>query len=257
MHNTKHWNYDDIKFIEFYGLRRSGNHAILAWLLKNLSSIESELENLIAPSPEIGFISKRCGDAYHLNDVGAGWSVRNPKYLAGLIDGYVSVGAKTIILSYEDYGPSASLFNKYPDEFYFLKRSKKITLIRDIVNVLASRYKASTSQIGKKVTFTINDSKIGSWVECATTTELKIKYEDWLVSKEYRDFICECLNITNRDLTDHVSSAGGGSSFSGTEKVNKDRLLNRSKEVDLPEEWKIHLSKAEVINARNALGYDQ
>jgi hypothetical protein len=255
MFNTKDWNYDGVRFIEFYGLRRSGNHAILAWLIKNLSTTDSELENLIAPTPELGFISKRCGDAYHLNDIGTGWSVSNPKYLAGLIDGYVSAGAKTIVLSYEDYGPDVSLLHTFPNEFHFLKDSKKIVLVRDIVNVLASRYKASTGPIGKLVAFDVNVNKINAWITGAISQEFKIKYEDWLISKEYRDSICEHLNITNRDLTDHVSSAGGGSSFSGMLKVNKDKLLNRSKEVDLPEDWNFYLKTVEVIRARKTAGY--
>lgn len=255
MFNTKNWNYRGVRFIEFYGLRRSGNHAILAWLLKNLSTFDANLENLIAPSPDVGFISKRCGDAYHINDVGAWWAVDNPKYLAGLIDAYVSLGAKTIILSYEDYGPDASLLNSFPDEFYFLQKSKKIVLLRDLLNVLSSRYAANKKPIGKRVTFEINDNKIKSWVFSATSSEFKIKYEDWLMSKEYRDNICKSLNILNRDLTNHVSSAGGGSSFSGLSPINKDRLLNRSKEINLPEEWKVYLDNIEVIRARKEMGY--
>lgn len=255
MYNSNHWNYNGIKFIEFYGLRRSGNHAIVAWLLKNLSTYDANIQNLIAPEPSIGFISKKCGDAYHLNDVGSSWSVNNPKYLAGLIDGYVSSGAKTIVLSYEDYGPDVGLLHTFPDEFYFLKNSKKIVLVRDIVNVLASRYKASIGPISKHIAFDINVNKINAWIKGAISKELKIKYEDWLISKEYRDSICEGLNIDNRDLTDHISSAGGGSSFSGIVNVNKHRLLNRSKEVDLPEDWNFYLKTVEVIRARKTIGY--
>ena len=100
MLNSEHWNYNGVEFIEFYGLRRSGNHAILAWLLKNLSNHDSEIETLIEPFPKLGFVSKRCGDVYHINDIGSSFWIGNPDYLAGLIDGYVSMGAKTIILSY-------------------------------------------------------------------------------------------------------------------------------------------------------------
>lgn len=252
---TKDWNYNGVNFIEFYGLRRSGNHAIIAWLMKNLSSYEAELETLIAPFPELGFISKRCGDVYHLNDVGSGWSVGNPEYLAGLIDAYVSMGAKTIVISYEDYSPEASLLHTFPGKFDFLKGAKKIALIRDLVNVISSRYKAQQKISPEKVSFGVNIDKVNYWIKTAIGSEFKIKYEDWLTSKEYRDQICKELQIPNRDITNHVSSAGGGSSFSGIFPVNKDRLLNRHKEVNLPKEWGFYLETIEVIRARKTAGY--
>ena len=116
-------------------------------------------------------------------------------------------------------------------------------------------YKASQKIGPDKVSFGIDVNKINSWIKTAIGSEFKIKYEDWLTSKEYRDQICKELQIPNRDLTTHVSNAGGGSSFSGTFLPNKDRLLNRHKEVDLPREWSFYLETVEVIRARKTAGY--
>lgn len=256
MYNTKDWNYENVNFIEFYGLRRSGNHAVIAWLMKNLNTSEDQnLEKLIAPMPEIGFISKKCGDVYHLNDVGSGWSTGNPNYLAGLIDAYVSEGAKTIIISYEDYDPTSSLVLAFPDQFNFLKKSKKIALVRDIPNLLSSRYKASIGPHKDSITFEMNINKINSWISSVKYKGLVIRYEDWLCHKEYRDNICFKLNISNKDYTHEVSSAGGGSSFNNETTLDKNKLLNRYSEIDLPKDWRFYLEAVEVIRARRFSGY--
>lgn len=263
MFNSSNWNYDGVQFIEFYGLRRSGNHAVLAWLMKNLDRNDSELQEVISPTPEIGFLVKRCGSVYHINDVGTGWATNNPAYIAGLIDGYVSSGAKTIILSYEDYEPQASLGLTFPSFFPFLKDALKIALVRDLPNVMASRHKKIEGIKAKGANpeewglLDMNVNKINAWIYCAIEEKsTKIRYEDWLTSKEYRDEFCKNLNIPNLDYTGHMSSAGGGSSFTGTEEVpNAEDLLNRWKSVDIPKEWKGYLDTPPVIRARRKAGY--
>lgn len=243
---------NDIKFIEVYGLRRSGNHAILSWLINNfnteaVSSVEPT--PLIAPVPELGFIAQYLGNVIHINDVGDAWALTQGNYLKGLIDAYVSIGIKTIILSYEDRPYTNSFFNM---GYSFLKESKKIIITRDIKNIIASRLKNS-----KNIGLAINRKLIDTWIENENSDNLKIRYESWLTSKEYRDSIALKLNTNNKDIIDLVSTAAGGSSFKdqSTGKIDKDKLLNRYKLVEFSREIEDLLNLPELVNKRNEIGY--
>jgi len=234
-------DYSKIEFIEVYGLRRSGNHAIIGWFLKNMSTnLVTNTESLVVPQPSIGFISQRCDDVYHINDVGGRWSVGSPKYVRGLIDAYISMGAKTIVLSYEDTTYQASLYGINKKLFYFLEDSKKIIIIRDLANTFASRLMASIKIFGEANfdkapnPFLITQLVVDKWAINEFFEGTKINYENWLTSKEYRDQISKDLNLVNRDITSEISNAGGGSSFKNT--LDKDNLLNRYKQVEFPKE---------------------
>lgn len=253
MFNTDAWNYKDVQFIEFYGLRRSGNHAILGWLIKNLSSSDSNIETLISPNPNIGFVSQRCGDVYHINDVFSSWAVNNPKYLAGLIDAYVSIGAKVIILSYEDRECNSGWINVQPQIFSFLKESKKIIAVRDISEIFASRYKSIRDKDLEEIGFNVNVEKVNAWILNILSSFIKIKFEDWLSSREYRDDVCRSLGIYNRDFTEHRSIAGGGSSFEDIPLSNQ--IKDRVNRIEIPSEWKRFLVEHSVTQARRKMGY--
>lgn len=240
----QNFNYSEINFIEFYGIRRGGNHAILGWLMHNLSSSPGNIGQLIAPFPEFGYISQSCGDVCQINDAGSVWSVKNPAYVRGLIDAYISMGFKTIIVSYEDCSHTASLLNIDREAYFMLENAKKITVNRNLKNILASRWKAS--QTPMRIAFEVTESVVSAWCKNLEFEGTKIIYENWLTSKEYRDAISEELGCPNLDHTNHVSNAGGGSSFSGIAPVNKDRLLTRSQEVELPEDWAAHLEDPRV-----------
>ena len=257
-----HLDLDPVKFYEFYGLRRSGNHAIIAWLMKNLNGEDCALETVIGEGNKESFFVKRCGDVYHINDVGSLWVTSNPSYVSGLVSEYISLGAKVIIFSYEDYEPQVSLALTFPSLFLFLENALKIALVRDLPNVMASRYKkiegikANGGGLENWKLLDININKINSWIYCVIEEKsIKIKYEDWLASKEYRDNFCKNLNIPNLDYTNHISIAGG-SSFTGTESVpNAKDLLNRWKDINIPKEWKHYLETPQVIRARRKAGY--
>jgi len=244
-------DYDNIKFIEVYGLRRSGNHAILTWLINNLNTEESnnyEPAYLIAPTPELGFISQYLGDVIHINDVGSNWALNNGKYLNGLIDAYVSIGMKTVILSYEDRPYNASFLNV---GYSFLKNSTKIVITRDIKSIFASRV------MGGHSFFNINKTILETWLKNENSDCTKIRYEDWLTSRSYRDDTSTNLGLQNIDITHIVSTAGGGSSFKDqtTGLIDKDKLLNRYKSFEFTKEVQDLLNSPEVIQKRKEIGY--
>jgi hypothetical protein len=246
-------DYSNIKFIEVYGLRRSGNHAIIAWLLHNLNESEDlNLHQLISPTPEEGFISQTIGNIIHLNDLASPWASQTGTYVRGLIDAYISIDKNIVLLSYEDVDYTFSLYEVGPS-YKFLKDSTKIVITRDILNIVSSRLKKN------KTGFKVNKTLFDRWLvnENISNNGTLIRFEDWLISKDYRDRIANILGLDNKDITDHVSNAGGGSSFKDQKsgKIDKNALLNRSNSIDIPKEIKDLLNSEEIILQRTKSGY--
>jgi len=106
------------RIIEFYGVRRSGIHAIIHWMESNLNAVN-----------RTGFF----------NDVDVWGRVAFIK----TIGSHRKRGYKTLLLGYEDCDANKSWF-KQPKE--------KVIIVRDIYNVFASRYKAfGRGYIGKRI----------------------------------------------------------------------------------------------------------
>ena len=238
LNTTRHT--DSVNFIEIYGLRRSGNHAIIAWLMHNLNSdgiAYDAPEPLIVPNPEWGFISQRLGDVYHINDALDKWATYNPGYIKGLVDAYSTIGAKTIIVSYEDTSFKSSLLDLYGQYYPFLKNTTKIVITRNILDIVASRVMRNRSLNRITSSFGVNKKIIETWIENESFTDTKIVFEQWCTSKEYRDSISRSLGLSNLDITSHVSPAGKGSSFLEPGQMpDKSKLLSRRKQVDIPQD---------------------
>jgi len=236
MFNTESWNYDGVEFIEFYGLRKSGNIEVIEWLMSNMSDSNLPVDVLIAPNPETGFMVSRCGNIYHLNDVGSLWGVGHPEYISGLIDAYVSMGAKKIIISYRDYDHNVSLTHTFPENstFHKLKGCRQIILLRDIVNLLPIRYAAQLNSNDLKL-FDIDINKINSWIVSAISENtIKIRHEDLKSSREYQTEICVTLGINN------------------TTKFNS---LESIDDIKVPKHWSDLLHELPVIRARRKAGF--
>ena len=235
-------NWDEIRIIEFYGIRRSGNHAILSWLMNNLNTDGSgpqDPEILIAPHPEVGFISQRVGNVYHLNDLASSWSWYSPKYIRGLMEAYASVGAKTIILSYEECSPYMSLATTYPELFPFMQdeNREKWAAIRNWDQVVASRCKATQDPNKKRIAFKVGDGIITSFLNTVYhPTAIKVHFDSWVKHKRYRDLVAWNSKLPNIDHTSHVSNAGGGPSFQGGD------VTKRTIEA-VPRDWRQALAK--------------
>lgn len=233
---TRHTN--SVNFIEVYGLRRSGNHAIIAWLMHNLNSDGIQYnapEPLIVPNPEWGFISQRLGDVYHINDAFDKWATAGPGYIKGLVDAYSTIGAKTIIISYEDKSFKSSLLDLYAKDYPFLKKTTKIVITRNILDIVASRIKRMRGANRIPSTFGVDKRTIETWIENESFTGTKIQFEQWCTSKEYRDSISQSIGLSNLDITSHVSTAGKGSSFLQPGQMpDKSKLLNRRAQVSIP-----------------------
>ena len=246
-------NWKKINVIEFYGMRRSGNHAILSWFMNNLNTegrSGKDPEILIAPYPELGFISQRVGNVYHINDCASSWAVNNPAYIRGLMEAYISVGAKTIILSYEDTSPTHSIGNEnyYPEIFPMLKGAPKMIALRNLEGMLASRIKATNDADKPGINFEITEYTIVNYInQVFHPNATKVHFESWCNSKEYRDLVMYNIKLPNIDYTSHVSKAGGGSSYSGGD-PSKRKLEGVPRPTrQILEKYKEHLDKAKNL----------
>jgi len=225
----------------FYGLRRSGNHAILEWLLQNMGG-----------SGNREMVKNRrimqVNNAAYINEAN---SYANKEELKRDISNSEKNYEK-LTVSYEDAPVDFSLFT----EGY-----KKIVIVRDIENLFASRFKR-----GQKYKNNINTSDmridqfaVDLWKNHINAglngDAILIQFEKWVDSKEYRDKLAAQLNTVNYDITDTMTVFGNGSSFSGKIKPTAEELKSRAKMVDLPEAVKNRIAQPDIVELRKKLGY--
>lgn len=213
-----------MKVIPFYGLRRSGIHAILEWLTHSLGNggerIELEKNRII-----------KYGDAIYLNDCNTWdqYSIKN------FIE---SNNFNFVLVSYEDTNLNFSFYET---------NEEPIVLIRDIKSLSASRIRSYKE---------LNEQILQKWIDHANAKNCKIiKYEDWLTKQNYRDNFVSLYGQKNLDKIDYVSKFGGGSSFVGRKLDKVDRLLNRWKQMGFSEEINSFFERKSVIESRKLLGY--
>lgn len=226
-----------MRVIPFYGLRRSGNHAILEWILH---SISDEYDRSVTYNDKKNAVVETKSAAY-LNDCGRWKSHVDLIYSTLVLN---AKGIKTTIVGYEE-APIGYNLVPYTD--------KKIIILRDIENLAASRLKSNSSDM------LVNEQFVDLWIEYATVFGHEryhcIKFEDWLTSKEHRDCFASELGFENKDKTDFVSEFGSGSSFVGKKRDSNENLLNRSKDFIIPDDTLEMLRIDKVIELRKKLGY--
>lgn len=224
----------------FYGLRRSGNHAILEWLIQNMGGPGTR--NIVKPRRVI-----QCGRSAYINE-----SNTYPSQEHILLDvSFCRIAFDNLIVAYEDVPTNYSLANTHDN--------KKIVILRDIFNLFSSRYKKIVSHPEGEdyfnVAMRIDEKAVEVWKEHANSNALIILFEKWIESKEYRDSICKQLGIPNHDITDTMTEFGEGSSFTGQKKPTIEELKSRSKMVNLPQEVIDRLNQPDITEIRKRLGF--
>jgi len=219
-----------MKVIPFYGMRRSGNHAIIEWIHHSISDGQPRevlLENTLVIRGNVGFI----------NDCA------NRKNITEYIDNFKNIGIETTIINYEDV---------YTDTFVYPTVHPPFVIIRDIPNVVASRIKRGWGNL-----MTVNEQFFNMWEKHSTHDDFRlIKYETWLTDKGFRDkFILNHFIKQNLDKTDFVPEFGLGSSFVGYKLDDQEKLLNRDSQIEIPEKVLKMINSDQIKNARKKLGY--
>ena len=195
-----------------YTMCRTGNHAIIFWMLFNLGGHTQNIDTYCFWNVETGvYFYNDCNHAFYTYP-------NNIKHL---------------IQSFEDTTP----MRVTPTV-----NSKKVVILRDFLNMFASRIKKFGKKLSSNPSYihTIQEL-IFVWKELAKKYHdpqyTFISYNQWVTSKQYRDMISQALGIANEiDNTSYVSHIGDGSSFCGEKlESNIGDYMQRHTQLDIQE----------------------
>jgi len=239
---------------EFLGTARSGHHVIINWAFKNLCGSEYVMHGKFKENKESGL--------YYINEANLD---------LGLTFDYlpkISNNCEYLFLSYENSSNDFSLFSpnfKYKAPLDFTstlikerpRDRKRIILIRDFYNNLASRIKLNINNIEEKrpphFSCDVGVGFVNMWKSYARDIVndrcYSIKFEDWISNKEIRvEFLHDVFGIN--EIYDSSNITGTLSSF------EQGDVTNRIKEVEISDITKnIINSDTELKELIEALGY--
>ena len=228
-----------MNLIEFTGMKRSGNHAIILWLLRNLAQ-STEL-NIITHQSTYSIDNCIFFNCLNHNKLDKNHDKEKRLEIENEIkkrtyDWY--------ILSYED----CHIGTKYNWLPYKFDKTYKFSIVRDIHNLLASRLKKSNDfyKQTKKIDhdMEIYPSFFEHYISHKKWNNI-ICYDTWLKSKGYRDDICKIFNVENLDCRIGGLEFGGGSSFVASNIDIVENLLNRKSMYKIPDKY---LNKIKELN---------
>ena len=209
--------------LSIYGLRRSGNHAIIAWLMKNMSN-GSEL-----------------------------FQVNHPIILAKNV---ARANFQNTIISYEDISlRTTTEFTAGMPKVVVVRDIKNV-----IASRLKNLKRYSECKNTQKL-LQVNERIANIWTEHATAVAEKkvigIIFERWVSSKEYRDNVAQILGTKNLDITDTILPYGGGSSFTGitSQPPSAKSLNDRHLQMELDKSSSKIIEREDISVLRSALGF--
>jgi hypothetical protein len=153
--------------LKIYGLSRSGNHAIIFWMCHNISDdiIEAKDQVYLDEKNKICFVNNA--------------EIYSTEFRKSLdIKSY-----ENIIKSYEDSD--------------FIDQDNSFVILRDFLNLVCSRYKLYHKQLGYTEGYCIGIKNLISLWKRHSTSKKVILYNQWILSKSYRDEVGRIINILN------------------------------------------------------------
>lgn len=197
-------------YFEAYALKRSGCHAVLNWLFNQFNDQTKVLFfNNAIPNQDPLNNMRSSGDLQNIQDLD--FYRHSPHFRHQIKEWDASI----VSCLYEDYikigkNPICDLGWIHPE------RILRIIILRDFYNWMASRLK---HDLAKRKSVDL-EALIWKWKMHAyhfrnTEDLVRINYNRWVKSSEYRTGMLECMEIEpwNDDIS-HVPNFGGGSSFS-------------------------------------------
>lgn len=117
----------------------------------------------------------------------------------------------------------------------FIDQDDSFVILRDFLNLVCSRYKLYHKQLGyTKKYCTGIENLIALWKRHSTSKKA-ILYNQWILSKSYRDEVGRMIKILNlKDNFEYVSRIGNGSSFGGVKLCRAEDYLKRYEKIKLP-----------------------
>lgn len=244
-----------MKIFEIFGLARSGHHAVINWMIKNVCGQEAEMKW------KLDLLDGR-GVTY-INEANLDTEV-TLQYIKEQAN-----NTKFLFLSYENCDLDFSILNT-EKKYYFptslnldsikgFHYNRRIIILRNFYNNLASRLKANQENIilsreGTVLQWDVGQRFINFWKENAknilNNKFYGIKYEDWLVDKNIRnEFLREVFGI-NEYYDNNVQ--GTHSSFGELKNLNE-----RHKQIEIPDEVKELIKKDNELHFLiGKLGYE-
>jgi len=225
--------------VQAFGLRRSGNHAVIAWIAQQYKSPIVFLNNAHPFSdPFTNYLMGRVPNA-----------VPHRKLDADEAEQLRAQQKELLLISYEDVAiRKLSRKEILPQKELWLGesgRSRRLLLLRDFYNWIASRVRLLENK--GRITDDIldkTDLSIRLWIMYArefvgetkhlqSVETVPVRFDRWSDDEPYRLEILERLGIAARNNTRSiVPKAGGGSSFDGT------RFSGDAESMDLQSRWK-------------------
>lgn len=232
---------------KFFGLQRSGNHAVINWLVgldqqgfiffNNVDWKKPISESVSAVSLPPGI------KAYASRESKKSPPVIKHEYINNLS---LIEGGK-LLFSYENMNMSSYVdkrINRNIVASFGSPISKtNILIVRNIFNMLPSAARMVRRQQAQKRRsdewfVEVMRKRVEMWksyaflaVEASSFSRgefIPILFDKWVVDKSYRDSLAEVFGLLNKDKNiDFVSDAGNGSSFSGIKGVEQKGVVNR------------------------------
>ncbi|WP_372801591.1 glycosyltransferase family 61 protein [Paracoccus seriniphilus] len=222
----------------FFGMQRSGNHAIINWVVRNLGT-ESLFLNCCSArkSPYETFTQ------LELN----GEVIPKPRQIAAGIDGLVAElePPYSLLISYENHAPTDKNLDEISMPVYAGSDfDSNVLIYRSYLNWLASYIRLVRTRLQKKG----RDSMVEEvaqvaravsqytemlaplLVENQSSSIIPVSYDKWCIDEHYRAQILEQLGLSAQDNNlGTIQGYGGGSSFneSGSAENDPERFARR------------------------------
>lgn len=242
-----------MKLYEVFGLARSGHHAMINWMIKNMIGYECEM---------LWKLSIMGNGLYYINEGNLDTEItlryiheQSPK-IQNLIVSYENVSCDYTILNESQIYKGPSSFNN-PD-LKKIDSNYRIVFIRNFYDNLASRIKSNQEGLaidrqGNKVAWDVEKKFIEDWKRNANAIlnnhVIFLKFEDWLLKPKKRNqFLKKIMNhgeLYNNQVKGTHSSFTDGS------------VLKRFSQVNIPEELKEKIRQdSELHYLMGRLGYE-
>jgi hypothetical protein len=207
------------------GMQRSGNHAIISWLIGQFENpvLFLNLVNLKAENPLRNFapIELPPNSYCHKERINGKQIVNYSE------DELVKQDHDYLVCTTENENTNCFplLDKKICETLGESEKKFNIIVLRDPLNALASYIKRrELSKVDKNLATQNTKNYLKTWLNHAQVVLEKsnnnyiipIIYNKWLIDKDYRDKICSSLGLINKDQNvNYISDAGRGSSFGG------------------------------------------
>lgn len=228
-----------------YGMRRSGNHACIGWLV---NALEGNEVKLVESRQVNNFNYSDSGYTCFINDVS---TMNGRRFVKSVFQDMKRIrNAQFIIISSEDEDAT------YRQHWRIPGRSETILVRRNTLNLIASRYQnlnrraqegigASMQSMGRKFFATLNE-------HINSPQGLVWQFEQWCDDELWRKNFLEQLGL-NHDITPPM--VGLGSSFGNRlEQPSTDQMNERFKSVEPRQPWiefvnRVALEYPEILSA--------